>query len=115
SVESSRTSVDFPEPFWPRIAMHSPRSIEKDTSSSAGTRRRRRRRPDRSASRRKNSLRKLSTSTAYISGSYKTNGGHGKQAHPPATPRGARGQRRQPRSSIGGEATDRGGPATPAP
>ena len=27
SVESRRTSVDLPEPFWPRIATHSPRSI----------------------------------------------------------------------------------------
>ena len=32
SVDSRRTSVDFPEPFWPRIATHSPRSIVKVTS-----------------------------------------------------------------------------------
>ena len=31
SVESSRTSVDLPEPFWPRMATHSPRSIVKVT------------------------------------------------------------------------------------
>src|SRR5206468_12533196 len=66
SVESSRTSVDLPEPFCPRIATHSPRSIANETPSSAGTRFRLRRSPERVASRRKNSLRKLSTSTAYI-------------------------------------------------
>ena len=27
SVESRRTSVDLPEPFWPRMATHSPRAI----------------------------------------------------------------------------------------
>src|SRR5436190_952668 len=63
-VESRRTSVDLPDPFWPRIATHSPRSIEKLTPSRAATRRLRLRRPERSASRRKNSLRRLSTSTA---------------------------------------------------
>src|SRR5262249_48831205 len=40
SVESRRTSVDFPEPFWPRIATHSPRSISKLTRFSAARRRR---------------------------------------------------------------------------
>src|SRR5205085_2890684 len=44
----------------------SPRAIEKLTSSSAGTRRLRRRKPERSASRRRNSLRKLWTSTAIM-------------------------------------------------
>ncbi len=29
SVESRRTSVDLPEPFWPRMATHSPRAIVK--------------------------------------------------------------------------------------
>src|SRR3954452_25082751 len=37
SVESSRTSVDLPEPFWPSTATHSPRAIANDTSSSATT------------------------------------------------------------------------------
>ena len=36
SVESRRTSVDLPEPFWPRIATHSPRRIVKLTSRNAG-------------------------------------------------------------------------------
>ena len=40
SVESSRTSVDLPEPFWPRIASVSPRCMVNVTPSSAGTRRR---------------------------------------------------------------------------
>src|SRR5450830_280811 len=60
SVESRRTSVDLPEPFWPRMATHSPRSIEKVTGLSALTQRRRRRRP----SRRRKSLRRQETSTA---------------------------------------------------
>ena len=29
SVDSSRTSVDLPDPFWPRMARHSPRCIVK--------------------------------------------------------------------------------------
>jgi len=40
SVESRRTSVDLPEPFWPRMATHSPRPIANVTPSRAGTRRR---------------------------------------------------------------------------
>ncbi len=32
SVESTRTSVDLPEPFWPRMATHSPRASVKLTS-----------------------------------------------------------------------------------
>src|SRR5439155_20287836 len=75
-VERTRTSVDFPEPFWPRIATHSPRSIVNVTPSSAATRRRRLRIPVRVASRRKNSLRKLWTSTANTSSSYDS-AGHG--------------------------------------
>jgi hypothetical protein len=59
SVDKSRTNVDFPEPFWPRIATHSPRSIVNVTPSSAATRLRRLRPRVRVASRRKNSLRKL--------------------------------------------------------
>ena len=40
SVDSRRTSVDFPEPFWPRMATHSPRAIRKLRPCSAATRRR---------------------------------------------------------------------------
>ncbi len=58
-VERSRTSVDLPEPFWPRMATHSPRSIVKETPSSAGTRRRFFRKPERAASLRTNSLRRF--------------------------------------------------------
>ena len=39
SVESRRTSVDFPEPFWPRMATHSPRVSENVTPCRAATRR----------------------------------------------------------------------------
>src|SRR5438067_344507 len=62
SVESRRTSVDLPEPFCPRIATHSPRSILNVTSRSAG----RRRRANRPAlrSRRRNTFVRCSTSTA---------------------------------------------------
>jgi hypothetical protein len=35
SVESRRTSVDFPEPFWPRMATVSPFSIVNETPSRA--------------------------------------------------------------------------------
>src|SRR5205823_3930700 len=58
SVESKRTSVDLPDPFGPRMATHSPRSIAKSTRLSAATRRLPR------PSRRTNSLRKLWTSRA---------------------------------------------------
>src|SRR5205823_5379321 len=44
-VESRRTSVDFPDPFWPRMATHSPRAIVKVTSASAGHGRLRAKRP----------------------------------------------------------------------
>ena len=65
SVERSRTKVDLPEPFWPRMATHSPRAMVKLMSRSAGTRRRRTRaRPMRRPSRRMNSLRRSQTSTA---------------------------------------------------
>ena len=37
SVESRRTRVDLPEPFWPRMATHSPRAISKLTPRSAST------------------------------------------------------------------------------
>ena len=55
SVDSRRTSVDFPEPFCPSTATHSPRAIVNVTPSSAGTRRRANRPALRS--RRRNSLR----------------------------------------------------------
>src|SRR5665811_2128773 len=58
SVESRRTSVDLPEPFWPRMATHSPRSIEKEIGPSAVVRRRRK------PSRRRKSLRRPRISTA---------------------------------------------------
>jgi hypothetical protein len=65
SVESSRTRVDLPEPFWPRMASVSPRAIAKLTPRIAGTRRRPRR-PSRLRFlfRRQKSLRSSSTSTA---------------------------------------------------
>src|SRR5205807_1632473 len=53
---------------------HSPRSIENVTPSSAGTRLLRRRNPERSASRRRNSLRRFSTSTAITLLSYESAG-----------------------------------------
>src|SRR5436190_9559178 len=96
SVESSRTSVELPEPFCPRIATHSPRSIANETPSSAGTRLRLRRRPDRVASRRKNSLRRLSTSTANIYCSYQALDGTQKQR----TPRRTAGRRAQESESA---------------
>jgi hypothetical protein len=37
SVDSRRTSVDLPEPFWPSTATHSPRAMSNVTSSSATT------------------------------------------------------------------------------
>ena len=63
SVDSSRTSVDLPEPFWPRMARHSPRCIVKLSPCSAATRRRRPR-TRAPPSRRMNSLRRLWTWTA---------------------------------------------------
>ena len=62
SVDSRRTRVDFPEPFWPRIATHSPRFIVNVTSLSAGILRRAKRPARRS--RRRNSFVRCSTSTA---------------------------------------------------
>ena len=53
SVASKRTSVDLPEPFWPRMATVSPRSIVNETSFSAAKRTRLR------PLRRRNSLRRL--------------------------------------------------------
>src|SRR5439155_7551773 len=35
SVDRSRTSVDLPEPFWPRTATHSPRATEKEVGCRA--------------------------------------------------------------------------------
>ena len=65
-VESRRTSVDFPDPFWPRMATVSPRSIVNVTSSSAI----RVFRPKRPflGSRSLNSLRSSRTSTASCCG-----------------------------------------------
>src|SRR6187397_2829822 len=64
-VDRSRTSVDLPDPFWPRIATVSPRSMVKLTPFSAATRRRLRRQPLRlPPSRRMNSLRRSWTSSA---------------------------------------------------
>ena len=66
SVESSRTSVDFPEPFWPRMATHSPRAIVKVTRREAPRRSAARAGAGRSACRPcgRNSLRRVGTSTA---------------------------------------------------
>src|SRR5947209_4572718 len=63
SVERRRTSVDFPEPFWPRMATHSPRVIVNVTSSSAGHGRLRAKRPA-FLSLRLNVFRRSRTSTA---------------------------------------------------
>src|SRR4051812_36917934 len=63
SVERRRTSVDFPEPFWPRMATHSPRAIVNVTSASAGHGFLRAKRPA-FLSLRLNVLRKSLTSTA---------------------------------------------------
>src|SRR5438067_2480691 len=63
SVDRSRTRVDLPEPFWPRIATHSPRTIVKVTPVSAGQARRRVSRPRRLL-RRRNVLARFVTSTA---------------------------------------------------
>src|SRR5207244_1360673 len=63
SVESRRTSVDFPEPFWPRMATHSPRAIVNVMSASAVHGRLRAKRPA-LRSRRRNVFRRSRTSTA---------------------------------------------------
>src|SRR5215468_6398426 len=63
SVESRRTSVDFPDPLRPRIATHSPRETVNVTSFSAGSDRLRAKRPS-VRTRRRNSLRSWRTSTA---------------------------------------------------
>jgi len=65
SVESRRTSVDFPDPFWPRIATHSPRAIVNVTPWIAGQRLRAKRPAFRF--RRTKSLRRSRTSTAGVS------------------------------------------------
>src|SRR5947208_12660884 len=65
SVDSRRTRVDFPEPFWPRIATHSPRFIVNVTSLRAGIFRRAKR-PAR-LSRLRNSFVRFVTSTAGVS------------------------------------------------
>src|SRR5204863_148193 len=97
-VESKRTSVDLPEPFWPRIATHSPRSMVNVTPSSAATRRRRLRPRVRVASRRKNSLRKLLTSTANTFNSYNSaEHGYTLRLHDAG---GARDVRTQPRRNV---------------
>src|SRR4029079_14464785 len=63
SVDSSRTSVDLPDPFCPRMARHSPRCIVKLSPCRAATRRLRPRLRE-PPSRRMNSLRRLWTWTA---------------------------------------------------
>src|SRR6476646_11410863 len=90
SVESNRTSVDLPEPFGPRMATHSPRSISKSRPLSAATRRLPR------LSRRVNSLRRLWTSRAFMVAPTRRDAD---SAHSPEAG-GARGNRSQPRSNI---------------
>ena len=70
----------MPEPFWPRMATHSPRAISKLIPRSASTRSRRRRRPERRPSLRRNSLRKFWTSTAGTCCSRLDSKGHGNGA-----------------------------------
>src|SRR4051794_13229823 len=65
NVERRRTSVDLPDPFWPRIATHSPRSIVNVTDLSAGIRLRAKR--PAFLSLRRNSFVRLTTSTAGVS------------------------------------------------
>src|ERR1700688_4932270 len=64
NVDNRRTSVDLPDPFWPRMATHSPRAIVKLTSFNAGMRRRRRENRPASLARRRKTLVRCSTSTA---------------------------------------------------
>src|SRR3954452_14280242 len=55
SVDSARTSVDLPEPFWPSTATHSPRATVSETRSSARRE---------ACLRRENDLTRSTTSTA---------------------------------------------------